>query len=159
MQQLVINRIIRKLNLKKHPEGGYFSETYRCSKTISLSSDNVIDRNLATNIYFMLKSGQVSKFHRLKSDEIWYHHSGSPLKVYMIDKNCNLQIVNLGDITERECQPQLIIPGGTIFGAEVILPETYSLIGCAVMPGFDFEDFELINKNELGFIIPNNNIL
>jgi uncharacterized protein len=149
MNQETIIQIIQKLDLKTHPEGGYYSEIYRCPMTINLNSNHSNIRNLGTSIYYLLKSGQVSRLHKLKSDEIWYFHSGSPLRVYLINNEKELNIFTLGNVIEGNNQPQLIIPAGTIFGAEVIHPETYSLISCAVMPGFDFTDFELIERDQL----------
>ncbi len=150
-----IKHLIRKLELREHPEGGYYSEIYRSLKTLNSNEDIGISRNLATSIYFMLKSGQVSKLHKLKSDEIWYFHDGSPLRVFLLNKSGNFQIAILGNNIVQDQQPQLIIPADTIFGAEVILPDTYSLIGCAVIPGFDFKDFELLKRDELLVIWPN----
>jgi uncharacterized protein len=155
MQNNDINQIINKLGLKEHPEGGYYSEVYKSPKTFNSNSKNSEIRSLATSIYFLLKTGQVSKFHQLKSDEIWYFHSGSPLNVFVISERGDLNTTILGDNFEHDNQPQIIIPGGAIFGAEVILPETYSLIGCAVIPGFEFADFKLMEQNELISLYPN----
>jgi uncharacterized protein len=144
-----IYQIINKLELKEHPEGGFYSEVYKSPKIYKSDSNKSEVRNLATSIYFLLKSGQVSKFHQLKSDEIWYFHSGSPLNVVIINENGDLRTLVLGTNIELEYQPQIIIPAGSIFGAEVMLPDTYSLIGCVVIPGFEFADFKLMEQKEL----------
>lgn len=143
---------IEKLQLHAHPEGGYFREVYRSNETISadfLSNRYDSERCMATSIYFLLKSEQISAFHRLKSDEIWHFYSGSSITVYIIDKGGKLTENILGcDILKNETL-QLVIPHGCWFAAKVNLPETYSLVGCMVAPGFDFNDFELAEKSAL----------
>ena len=133
---------IKTLNLKEHPEGGYYTEYYRNPAMYK-------QRRLATSIYFLLNSGQVSRFHRLKSDEIWYHHLGSPLRIYQLKADGQLETTVLGDQKSREPCFFSLIKGGTIFGAEVTEPESFSLISCLVTPGFDFKDFELFSKADL----------
>lgn len=81
---MTINKIdiIKKLNLQAHPEGGYFSEMYRSEMTIP-----GIERQLMTAIYFLLTSDNVSRFHRIKSDELWFYHGGSSLIVHTLGEN------------------------------------------------------------------------
>jgi hypothetical protein len=141
-----------KLNLQPHPEGGYFRETYRAGAEIPgnvLSDAYNGSRNTATSIYFMLEGGDFSSFHRLKSDELWYFHLGSAINIFLIDSHGHLSVKTLGaDIPGGE-QLQLIIPAGTIFGAEVKEASGWTLAGCMVSPGFDFEDFELLKRDSL----------
>lgn len=140
---------IENLQLMPHPEGGYFREVYRSSETIStdlLSGRYGSERCFATSIYFLLKSEQVSAFHRLTSDEIWHFYSGSPIIVYIIDKEGRLSENIVGrDILNNE-HLQIVIPHGCWFAAKVNQPDSYSLMGCNVAPGFDFNDFELAEK-------------
>lgn len=144
---------IRKYNLQPHPEGGYFREIYRSPGEIefeSLPRSYNGKRNYLTSIYFLLKAGQVSKLHRLKSDEIWYYHAGDPLEIHVIDAGKNYHSLLLGLNSEAAEAPQAVIPGNCWFGAE--LKEQgcgYSFVSCAVAPGFDFADFELGRKEEL----------
>ncbi len=143
---------INQLRLIKHPEGGYFKEIYRSSTQISpqdLNWDCNEKHASATSIYFLLPSGEVSKLHRLKSDEIWYFHSGSTLTISIISPQGELCQTKLGLNPDQKEQPQLIIPAGSIFGATVDEPDSYSLVGCMVTPGFDFRDFELLAKEKL----------
>lgn len=78
---------IQKLQLEKHPEGGYFREIYRSGEMISIdASKKNLKRNVSTSIYFLLEGSQISKFHRLKSDELWHFYDGSSVKVYVIDE-------------------------------------------------------------------------
>lgn len=142
---------IQQLNLLPHPEGGYFREIYRNEKEVPgnlLSEQYSGNRNLATSIYFLLESGQVSKLHQLKSDEIWYYHTGSPLHVHIFSGK-NYKKLTLGPDVEKNQKLQIIIPAGSIFGAEVILQQSFTLMGCMVSPGFHFDDFRLVTGNEL----------
>jgi predicted cupin superfamily sugar epimerase len=137
---------IHYLNLQPHPEGGWFKEIYRNNEIITdieLNTKYSGKRNLATSIYFMLQCGNVSKLHRLKSDELWYFHYGSPLKVHLFH-NGEYRAIIMGTDFKKEEQLQLIIPAGAIFGAEVEAPEGYTVLGCMVIPGFHFDDFELL---------------
>ena len=140
------NYFIEKLELEQHPEGGYYKSTFSSDEEIDAFS---VKRNLFTNIYFLLKSGDVSHFHRLKSDEVWYYHGGSPLTIHVIDSLGNYQEIKLGLDIENGEKPQAIVPKNTIFGSSVIEEDTFSLVGCMVSPGFNFEDFELFTQDEL----------
>jgi predicted cupin superfamily sugar epimerase len=142
--KLEIEKLINQLGLIPHPEGGFYKETYR-------SIETCIDetRNLKTAIYFLLRSEDVSHFHRIKSDEIWYFHAGSPLVVHSIDTNGNYFEQKVGiNLLEGEL-PQYLVPKNTIFGSSVLEKNSFSLVSCSVSPGFDFEDFELFKRDEL----------
>ena len=145
---------IQKLGLSSHPEGGYFKETYRCNNTVANEINNI--RNLSTSIYFLLKHGEVSKFHQLTSDEIWYFNFGSSVNIYLLNQDGKIEIVTLGINFEKGERPQIIIPAGTIFGAEVKKKDkdSFSLVSCMVSPGFDFSDFKLFDYNELSIRYP-----
>lgn len=140
------NKIIELLKLEAHPEGGYFREVYRSKHTTDISKTQ--QRNLATSIFFLLSGKQISALHRLKTDEIWYFHLGSPLNVCFIS-NGKLSYHKLGNDLSSGHEMQLIIPAGTIFGAELIDKNSYCLFGCMVNPGFDYEDFELLEQQFL----------
>lgn len=142
---------IKNLEMLKHPEGGYFRETYRSEKVFNPTgfSDK---RNLATSIYFLLEKNNVSHFHRIKSDEIWYYHAGSPLTVYVIYPNGKLNKLNIGPNIENGEVLQAVVPANTIFGSTCT--NEYSLVGCMVSPGFDFNDFELFPTSKLLDLYP-----
>ncbi len=143
---------IEKLQLEPHPEGGYFKETYRSGTQISaqcLPEKYSDTRNLATSIYFLLESTQVSGFHRLKSDELWFYQHGDAVQIYMFHDQDDLQIVTLGPDLDQHQNLQVLIPAGTIFGADVIARSGFSLMGCVVTPGFTFHDFELLSRDLL----------
>lgn len=142
---------IKTLNMVPHPEGGFYKEVYASEENITskeLKVDFEGPRKLWTSIYFLLRDGEVSNFHRLKSDEMWYYHSGSPLTVYMISPEGELFTEQLGLNIENGEKPQVLVPKGYIFGS-AMNNEGYALVGCMVSPGFEFTDFELIKRNDL----------
>lgn len=142
---------IEKLGLKPHPEGGYYKECLKSADTIDacqVNPDFDGGRKLWSSIYFLLKDREVSRLHRLKSDEIWYFHSGTALVVYIISKAGELKRVKLGLDADRGEQPQVLVNKGSVFGAEMD-GTGYSLVGCMVAPGFEFGDFELLGREEL----------
>jgi uncharacterized protein len=143
---------VQHLNLIPHPEGGFFREIYRSSISVEkkmLPLGYKDSRRLATSIYYLLRSEDISHFHRLRSDELWYYHFGSGVRIVIIDQEGHKQTKLLGPKIEKAEHMQVLIPAGTIFGAEVIDSDSFSLIGCAVTPGFEFEDFEMFNKEDL----------
>jgi predicted cupin superfamily sugar epimerase len=148
---------ISKLGMQKHPEGGYFVETYRSDEIIPkncLNERYPSDRNISTTIYFLLTKDSPSKFHRIKSDEFWFYHQGGTLEIKIIDKEGNLESKKLGVNFDSYERLQHYIPQNNWFGAEVIEGD-YVLISCTVAPGFDFSDFEIGNRNSLIGEYPN----
>ncbi|WP_452599953.1 cupin domain-containing protein [Pontimicrobium sp. MEBiC01747] len=147
-----IENIIKLLNLKPHPEGGYFKETYRSIGNINTDSlDPTYNgvRSYSTCIYFLLTSNTFSAFHRIKQDEIWHFYDGTTIKLHTISPEGQHSEYKIGrDFTTGEV-PQLVVSGGDWFAAEVSGNDTYALVGCTVAPGFDFSDFELPNRTEL----------
>lgn len=138
---------IEKLQLQPHPEGGYYRETYRAEEKIGkecLPLRYHSDRTFSTAIYFLLETGDVSRFHRLRSDEIWHYYDGSSMTLYIIDRTGESRQVNVGPENF-----QAVIKAGWWFGAEVNEPDSYCLVGCTVAPGFDFEDLDLAKRDEL----------
>lgn len=119
---------IEHLEMEPHVEGGYFKECL-------LEKE---ERNLWSSIYFMLAKGEVSHFHRLKSDEVWYYHDGNALTIYMIDEAGKLTAAKLGLDLEKGEVPQVLVPKGMIFGS-AMEEEGFSLVGCMVSPCFKYE--------------------
>ncbi len=141
---------IQKLQLEKHPEGGYFREIYRSGEIISIDAPKKrLKRNVSTSIYFLLEGSQISKFHRLKSDELWHFYDGGSVRVYVIDDKGKLKEIILGKKIEDGEVFQTVIKKNHWFAAEVINKRSFALIGCTVSPGFDFSDFELANREYL----------
>ena len=147
-----LETVIKELNLKPHPEGGYFCETYRSAETIGtgcLPDRYGGGRAFGTSIFYLLNGHDKSYFHRLKSDEIWYFHLGAAIVLHVIDPENGYYPVELGpDLTEGE-KLQWVIPAGSWFAAEVKGQTGFALAGCAVFPGFDFADFEMGNQDAL----------
>ncbi|WP_425636455.1 cupin domain-containing protein [Algoriphagus yeomjeoni] len=138
--------LVDKLNLSPHPEGGFYSETYRSDVNIGTNSGK---RNLTTAIYFLLTSENVSKFHRIKSDELWFFHEGSTLTVHKLTEKGHKQL-SLGiPASANNTAPQHLVEANTIFGSSVDEPNSYALVSCVVSPGFDFADFELFEAKDL----------
>ena len=150
-------QLIKTLGLQPHPEGGYFKETYRSKGEIgqdNLGTAYTGARNFSTCIYFLLTSDSFSAFHRIKQDEIWHFYKGSGLKLHMISPQGVHNEHLIGNNLEEGEVPQFVVPGGYWFAAQVIEPDSYSLVGCTVSPGFDFKDFELIARSDLIDIFP-----
>lgn len=138
---------VEKLDLLPHPEGGYYRETYRSEESIQNGK-----RQLLTVIYFLLTSENPSRFHRIKSDEHWFYHAGSPLTVHVLHHQKHEKI-RIGNDLNAGQTPHAVVPKNVIFGSSVETDESekfgYSLVSCAVAPGFDFEDFELLDRETL----------
>ena len=150
-------KIIEKLELQAHPEGGYFKEIYRSGEVIQdayLPERYKGNRSFSTSIYFLLDQEDKSHFHRILSDEIWHFYSGSPILIHCIDNDGQYRIYRLGNNLEKEELPQIIISRTTWFAAEVENKNDYALIGCTVAPGFEFMDFELGSEENLKELFP-----
>jgi predicted cupin superfamily sugar epimerase len=140
---------IERLRLEPHPEGGYFRETYRSPEQIdpsALPDRYVGPRSVATSILFLLTGENFSALHRLRSDELWHFHDGSPLTVHVIEPGGAYRPIRLGLDAEAGASPQAVVPAGCWFGSTVDDPGGYALVGCTVAPGFDFADFELADR-------------
>lgn len=144
--------IIQHFKLEAHPEGGFFKEIYRSKEEIlekDLGKEFTGKRNFATSIYFLLTSDKFSAFHKINQDEIWHFYKGSSLKIHMISPNGDYSFIILGlDFKSNEI-PQFTVPAKTYFAAEVIEENSFSFVGCAVSPGFDFRDFVLPTAKQL----------
>ena len=142
---------IENLQLLPHPEGGFYKETYRSDENITSAElagrfDGV--RSVSTAIYFLLRSQDMSSFHRIKSDELWHFHEGSPLTIYALHTS-GLSLYKLGLDTTSGQSPQVTIPAQCWFGATVDMPDAYTVVSCTVAPGFHFHDFELAKRDAL----------
>jgi predicted cupin superfamily sugar epimerase len=146
---------IERLDLREHPEGGYFRETYRSEEMIEhacLHSRYGGRRSVSTSIYFLLRGSQTSRLHRLQSDELWHYYDGSTVTLHIITPDGYYVTRRIG--LDAESNPQGIIPAGCWFGATVDDPDGFVLVGCTVAPGFDVEDFEMGSREELIGMFP-----
>ena len=143
---------IEKLQLARHPEGGYFRETYRSDEVISaagLPARFSAQRAFSTAIFFLLPGNECSVFHRIKSDELWHFYAGSGLTIHIIEPNGTY--THLGLDGEHF---QALVRADWWFGATVDDPQSFSLVGCTVAPGFDFADFELARRDTIIELFP-----
>jgi uncharacterized protein len=149
---------IEQLGLEPHPEGGYFRETFRADE--SLAGDALparyggAARAISTSIYYLLERGQRSRLHRLASDEMWHFHAGDPVTVHLLDDAAGYRAPVVGLGLEGGETPQLHIPRGTWFGATLDHSDAaeaagFVLVGCTVAPGFDFDDFEVAEREPI----------
>ena len=148
--------IIDRFEMQSHPEGGFFKETYRSDAELDTTYGR---RSLSTGIYFLLPQGDVSHFHKIKSDEMWNFYGGGSLIVVEIDENGNLIETKLGSNLEEGEVPQYIVKANRWFGSFPEKSSEYSFVGCTVSFGFDFQDFELANKESLIKLYPQHRIM
>ena len=157
-----ITALIDGLQLKAHPEGGYFKETYRSQESIpknALPQRFNNHRSFGTSIYFLLEQNNFSAFHRIKSDEIWHFYVGDTLHIHIISEAGAYQLIQLGNHIHNGETFQAMVPAGSWFASEIAQPGHYALVGCTVAPGFDFADFELAKKETLVGLFPNHELL
>ena len=133
-------KLIEKYKLLPFSEGGYFAEIYTSSS--SLIQNN--NRPLAGSIYFVLDQKDITRFHRLDCEEIWYFHQGVGINIYFVEENNTISLKQLGIGKGQE--PMIVIPKNTIFGAENIDSNGYTFISCITVPKFSPKGFEPITK-------------
>jgi predicted cupin superfamily sugar epimerase len=153
----VVDQLIAQYNLRPHPEGGWYRQTY---KSVELVIGDALperfggSRTFSTAIYFLLEQGNFSAFHRIKSDECWHFYAGGPLHVFVIDQNGILKTILLGNDFERGQTFQYIVPANCWFASRPAPGSAYSFVGCTVSPGFEFEDFDLAKPDILSKMYP-----
>ncbi|KAF9587119.1 hypothetical protein IFM89_039662 [Coptis chinensis] len=161
------------LKLETHPEGGFYSETFRDSSITLLKSQlpphYKVDRPVSTCIYFMLPSGSVSHLHKIPCAETWHFYKGDPLTVFELTDAGDIKQTVLGSDIEAGHKVQYTVPPNVWFGAYPTMDlesfssdgksllktptrdseNHYSLVGCTCAPAFQFEDFELAKRSDL----------
>ncbi|MDP2599496.1 MAG: cupin domain-containing protein [Deltaproteobacteria bacterium] len=150
--------LVKILDLKPHPEGGFFKETYRDEGKIvqkALPEKFKGDRHFSTAIYFLLPEGTKSSFHRIQSDEVWHFYLGGSLTIVQIAPDGKMEKITLGSDVKKGEKLQYVVPAGYWFGAYPNSGSSYSFVGCTVSPGFDFADFEMGKREELLKQYPN----
>ena len=128
-------------NLESHSEGGWFSEVYT-------SSGEKDGRHFAGSIYFLLDRGEISHFHQIDCDEIWYYHEGCGMKITVLldgKKEEHFLGSNVGNGEKH----MAIIPKGSVFAAENLKKDGFTFVSCATSPKFMYEGFRLIGKDEI----------
>ena len=128
--------LIRQLKMRPHPEGGHFRETFRDTRRSASAH--------STAIYFLLKKGDVSQWHRIDAAEVWHFYRGSPLALSIAPLRGPAVKHILGNDIAKDQLPQLVVPPRAWQSARSM--GAYTLVGCTVSPGFDFSTFELAPK-------------
>ncbi|WP_323120546.1 cupin domain-containing protein [Burkholderia alba] len=137
---------IRKLGLIPHIEGGYFKYEFG-SGTLRKTAHGA-ERKDYSGIYFMVTHDSPSRFHEMKSDEIWYYHAGAPLTMHVIDENGEYHTTRIGPDPDRGEVLSVVMRAGWIFGSSVDAGD-YGLVSCLVVPGYDDADYRLVTQAEL----------
>lgn len=123
--------IVRLLDLSPHPEGGHFRETYR---------DDGRPRGASTAIYYLLKAGELSHWHRVDAAEVWHWYAGDPLELSIAQAGTSKAHILGPDLIAGE-RPQIVVPKHAWQSARTL--GRYTLVGCTVAPAFTFEGFEM----------------
>lgn len=131
---MTADEIIATLGLAPHPEGGHFAETFR-------DPDERDGRSVSTAIYFLLRAGETSHWHRVDAAEVWHFHAGSPLALDIAGEGEAPRRVVLGTDLDAGQRPQIVVPAGAWQSARSL--GDWTLAGCTVAPGFEFSGFEL----------------
>ena len=139
-----VQELVQSLGLKPHPEGGFYRETWRSPLRV-MPADGRGERAALTAIHFLLPAGAVSRWHRVRSDEVWTHVEGAPLELITIPASqWLLERVILGPLAAGHA-PAHCVPADCWQAARS--QGDYTLVSCAVGPGFEFTDFELMSDN------------
>jgi len=128
------DEIVELLGLQPHPEGGLFRETYR-----HVAKDG--GRGACTAIYFLLRRGERSHWHRVDAEEMWHHYAGSPLELAIGTQGKKPECFVLGPDLAAGERPQLMVPAGEWQAARSL--GDWTLVGCTVSPAFEFSGFEM----------------
>ncbi len=142
---------INHLHLEPHPEGGFYKEVFR-SETEVIRPPSLLPKQACTSIYYLLEGADFSGFHRIASDEIWYFHKGAPLHIHVIDENGEHVINELTDGPTGNLS--IVVRAGLWFAAEIPSKTGFTLVSCAVAPGFEFDEFEMGGKGRLTGLYP-----
>lgn len=128
--------VIRLLDLQPHPEGGHYRETFRDSRSVDTGSG----RAASTAIYFLLRAGEISRWHRVDATEVWHWYAGAPLML-SIAAGAEKREIRLGTGLLAGERPQAVVPARAWQQAQSL--GDWTLVGCTVAPGFEFAGFEL----------------
>ena len=126
--------VIRLLELKPHPEGGHYRETFR-------DPAGPEGRGFSTAIYYLLDVGETSEWHRVDAAEIWHHYAGAPLVITLSPNGHDASAHHLGKDLSAGQRPQIVVPAGHWQSATSL--GAWTLVGCTVAPGFSFSGFEM----------------
>jgi uncharacterized protein len=142
---------IKHLSLRPHPEGGFYKEVFRSEMEVNRVS-SAEKKQAITSIYYLLEGSDFSGFHRIASDELWYFHKGSPLLIHAIDPKGNYTALELSDTTSGSLS--VTVKAGVWFASEIPSKTGFTLVSCAVAPGFELSEFEMAKKQHLVTLYP-----
>jgi predicted cupin superfamily sugar epimerase len=131
---------IRSLDLKPHPEGGWYRELHRSSLRVKTPHAS---RCALTSIYYLLQREQCSRWHTVPADEIWHFYAGAPLELFAYEPTARTLVRRVLAPPSAEIEPAAVIPAGAWQAARSL--GDYSLVGCSVGPGFEFADFQFVS--------------
>jgi uncharacterized protein len=132
------DELIRALGLSPHPEGGHYRETFRDPQEVG-------GRSASTAIYFLLREGESSHWHRIDATEMWHWYAGAPLELRISGDRGLIKTQRLGPNISAGEAPQIVVPANAWQSAKSL--GAYTLVGCTVAPAFDFAHFELAPPN------------
>ena len=136
-----VTELKEKYHLQEHVEGGSFSEVY----TAPFENNG---RSFAGSIYFLLDAGEISHFHQIDCDEIWFFHEGCGLRITLLSEK-GAQRLLLGNNLQNGERAMVLIPGGSVFAAENLEDDGYTFISCVTVPAFSYAGFRLVSKSEI----------
>jgi predicted cupin superfamily sugar epimerase len=143
-KQLRGEALRKALDLKTHPEGGYYSEIHRSEAQVQ---HNGKPRAAMTSIYFLLTQGQVSRWHVVDAEEAWHYYEGDPIELYVMPPDFSkVEKISLGVFDNNGTKPVHVVPSGWWQASRT--SDEYSLCGCTVAPGFEFSGFRMLNEAE-----------
>ena len=139
MHDLSAAEVVRLLDLAPHPEGGFYRETFRDE------AGGATGRAASTAIYYLLRAGDVSEWHRVDAAEAWHFYAGAPLVITVSPNGHDAEARHLGQALAAGQRPQIVVPAGWWQSATSL--GAWTLVGCTVAPGFDFAGFDLAPSN------------
>lgn len=154
---MTADEVVKALDLKPHPvEGGFFRETYRSNDVLPLAvlPRNTGPRSQSTAIYYLLTPTAISALHRLPTDEVFHFYLGDPIRMLQLWPDGSSQTLILGSDIGKGHQPQAVVPGGVWQGSVLIEGGKFALLGATMAPGFDYEDYDSGDRDELTRIWP-----
>jgi predicted cupin superfamily sugar epimerase len=137
MTQLAAKDVIFTLGMVRHPEGGWYAETF-------VDEDQDAGRPRSTAIYYLLEAGEASHWHRVDAVEVWHYYAGAPL-VLRVSDGKSVDEHTLGVDLDAGERPQVVVPKQAWQAA--VTSGAFTLVGCTVAPGFQFSGFELADKD------------
>lgn len=138
--------LIEAYQLEKHPEGGYFAELYTSEEKYEKGGEQ---RGLTGSIFFLLEEKDISHFHQIDCEELWYFHEGCGLTVHFVDSEGQYRTEKLGNDFSQGEKPMILVKKGEFFAAENLDKEGYTFISCVTSPKFKYEGFRLVPREEL----------